>query len=110
MLADDLAVLLRERKAVVGVIGLGYVGLPLCLAIAEAGMRVLGFDLDFSKPARLERGISYFKHIPDERIRSINETSLFSATSDFSRLAEVDAILICVPTPLTAHRALVWLK
>ena len=104
MLADDLALLLRERRAVVGVIGLGYVGLPLCLAIAEAGMRVLGFDVDLSKPAQLGRGESYFKHIPAERIRSINTTSLFSATSDFSRLAEVDAILICVPTPLTTHR------
>src|SRR5579862_4530722 len=104
MIVDDLTTLLRDRKAVVGVIGLGYVGLPLCLTIAEAGMRVVGFDLDASKPPQLENGVSYIKHIPSERIRAAVKTSLFSATSDFTRLKDADAILICVPTPLTAHR------
>lgn len=104
MVVDSLAALLRERKAIVGVIGLGYVGLPLCLTIAEAGMQVVGFDLDASKPPQLEKGVSYIKHIPSERIRSAINTSLFSATSDFTRLTDADAILICVPTPLTAHR------
>jgi UDP-N-acetyl-D-glucosamine dehydrogenase len=93
-----------NAKAVIGVIGLGYVGLPLCLTIAEAGMRVLGFDLDVAKPAHLERGETYIKHVPSDRIRLANDTSLFSATSDFSRLKETDAILICVPTPLSGHR------
>src|SRR5438105_3550441 len=100
MPVDNLTVLLRERKAVIGIVGLGYVGLPLCLTIAEAGMHVIGFDLDPSKTAQLKNGQSYIKHIPEERIRSVNATSLFSPTSDFSRLKHVDAILICVPTPL----------
>jgi UDP-N-acetyl-D-glucosamine dehydrogenase len=99
----DLATLLRQRQAFIGVIGLGYVGLPLCIAIARAGSRVLGFDIDPAKPSQLASGRSYIRHIPSSAIKEVNETGRFSATSDFSCLALVDAVLICVPTPLTKH-------
>jgi UDP-N-acetyl-D-glucosamine dehydrogenase len=100
---DNLALRLKQRKAVIGIIGLGYVGLPLCIAIAEAGSPVLGFDIDPSKPLQLANGQSYINHISSHSVKSANDTGRLSATSDFSRLAEVDAILICVPTPLTRH-------
>jgi UDP-N-acetyl-D-glucosamine dehydrogenase len=100
---EQLALRFEHRKAVIGVIGLGYVGLPLCLAIAQAGSHVIGFDIDPSKPLQLEGGTSYINHISSQSIKMANATGRFSATSDFSRIAEVDAILICVPTPLTRH-------
>ena len=103
ILKQDLARRLQSRQAVVGVIGLGYVGLPLCIAIAESGSRVIGLDIDPTKIVRLAKGESYIKHIPADKIRNTNDTTRFMATSDFSRLKEVDAILICVPTPLTSH-------
>ncbi|MDM0035964.1 nucleotide sugar dehydrogenase [Variovorax sp. J22P271] len=87
----------------VGVIGLGYVGLPLALRFAETGIRVLGFDVDESKIRAIGEGRSYIKHIGDAAVQ--HGCSLgFSATSDFSRASEVDAVIICVPTPLNAHR------
>jgi len=73
------------------------------VAVAKSGSRVLGFDIDSTKIDRLSRGESYFKHIPSSIIQEMNELGRFAATSDFSRLEEADAILICVPTPLTAH-------
>jgi UDP-N-acetyl-D-glucosamine dehydrogenase len=103
MLQDDLTQRLTQKTALVGVVGLGYVGLPLCVAIAHSGFNVLGFDIDPSKPAQLMKGNTYIKHIPSKSIEAANESGRFRATSDFSRLAEADAILICVPTPLTAH-------
>ncbi|WP_087881193.1 nucleotide sugar dehydrogenase [Nitrobacter vulgaris] len=103
MSGEDTVGRFRSREAVVGVIGLGYVGLPLCLAIAESGSRVIGFDIDPEKPALLAKGQSYIKHIEAKKIVSANQTGRFQATSDFSRLREADAILICVPTPLTSH-------
>ena len=93
-----------QRKATIGVIGLGYVGLPLCVAIAKSGSRVIGFDIDPLKADQLTNGISYIKHIPSSAVQSARDTDLFIATSDFSRLTDTDAILICVPTPLTKHR------
>ncbi|MHB1560000.1 MAG: nucleotide sugar dehydrogenase [Isosphaeraceae bacterium] len=93
---------IRTDCAVVGIIGLGYVGLPLALAFAGRGVRVLGFDTDPAKVEHLTRGESYIGHIPGESIRAA--ASLFEATADFRRLDEPDAILICVPTPLTAAR------
>jgi len=87
----------------VGVIGLGYVGLPLALRFAETGIRVLGFDVDESKIRAIGEGRSYIKHIGDAAVQ--HGCSLgFSATADFSRASEVDALIICVPTPLNAHR------
>jgi UDP-N-acetyl-D-glucosamine dehydrogenase len=87
----------------VGIIGLGYVGLPLARAFSQRGIAVLGFDVDPAKVARLERGESYIGHIGHETIRQMREQG-FEATTSFDRLAEPDAIIICVPTPLTDTR------
>jgi UDP-N-acetyl-D-glucosamine dehydrogenase len=103
MTANGLALRLEQRKAVIGVVGLGYVGLPLCLAIASSGSKVFGFDVDPSKPIKLAKGETYIKHISSEDVIAANKSGRFAATSDFSRLNEMDAILICVPTPLTQH-------
>jgi len=91
---------LRDRKATIGIIGLGYVGLPLMLRYAEAGYTVLGFDIDSTKAEALERGESYFEHIPSSRVASAQ----VRATTDFSRAGEPDALIICVPTPLNRYR------
>ena len=93
----------QDRSAVIGIIGLGYVGLPLALRYAEAGYTVLGFDVDPVKPEKIAAGLTYFQHIPDERVRQAVEAG-FSATTDFSRSNEADALIICVPTPLKEHR------
>jgi UDP-N-acetyl-D-glucosamine dehydrogenase len=93
----------RHREAQIGIIGLGYVGLPLCMAIAESGSTVIGFDIDDHKIRRLAAGESYIQHVaPDKVSRFVNDRK-FAPTSDFSRLRDADAILICVPTPLTRH-------
>jgi UDP-N-acetyl-D-glucosamine dehydrogenase len=102
-LAERLLEAIRDRKAVVGVIGLGYVGLPLVELFAGKGFSVLGFDIDNAKIERLEAGESYIGHISSERVAALRGSGHFSATSDFSRLSEADAILICVPTPLGKH-------
>ena len=95
---------IAQGDASIGVIGLGYVGLPLLLEFVEKGFQVIGFDLDPMKPVTLQQGKTYIKHIPAERISAAVKTGLVEATTDFSRLTEVDAILICVPTPLDRHR------
>jgi UDP-N-acetyl-D-glucosamine dehydrogenase len=87
----------------VGIIGLGYVGLPLALRFAEAGSPVLGFDVDAAKINALLAGSSYIRHIGDAAVAQARAAGL-DATTDFSRISEVDAILVCVPTPLDAHR------
>jgi len=92
------------REASVGVIGLGYVGLPLIGAIASAGFGVVGFDIDAEKVRLLNAGRSYIRHIADASIAALVQERRFRAVSDFAALAEVDAVLICVPTPLTRHR------
>jgi UDP-N-acetyl-D-glucosamine dehydrogenase len=94
---------LKNRTAKVGVIGLGYVGLPLSLLFAEAGFAVTGFDIDEKKVTDLEAGRSYIFRIPQEEIQSARKHG-FRATGDFSKLATMDAIIMCVPTPLTGHR------
>ena len=88
----------------VGVIGCGYVGLPLGLRFAEAGHRVLGFDTDPNKVSKLNEGQSYIGHIPSSKIQQYVRSRHFAASGDFSRLAEMDAVLICVPTPLDLRR------
>src|ERR1700733_6944687 len=88
----------------VGIIGCGYVGLPLGLRFAEAGHRVTGFDTDQAKVDKLNKGQTYIQHIPQNKIQQFVQSKHFGATTDFSRLAEVDAILICVPTPLDQRR------
>jgi len=94
---------LRDKSAVIGIIGLGYVGLPLALRYSEAGYRVLGFDIDPSKPLQIAEGRSYFQHISERRVASAIAAG-FAATTDFSRCPEADALIICVPTPLSEHR------
>lgn len=88
----------------VGIIGCGYVGLPLALRFAEVGHRVLGFDVDPPKVQMLNAGKSYIQHIPAEKIAGFVEQKRFEATGDFARLRECDAVLICVPTPLDERR------
>jgi UDP-N-acetyl-D-glucosamine dehydrogenase len=92
------------KTAQVGVIGLGYVGLPLGLLFAERGLRTTGFDIDPEKIAKLESGKTYIRHISVSRIAAACAAGRFSATTDFEKLREMDAILICVPTPLDEHR------
>jgi UDP-N-acetyl-D-glucosamine dehydrogenase len=93
------------RKGIkVGIIGCGYVGLPLALRFAEVGQRVTGFDLDRNKVDKLNSGQTYIQHIPAERIRQHVDNEYFEATNDFTRLREMDAALICVPTPLDERR------
>lgn len=94
---------IASRKACVGIIGLGYVGLPLARAFTKGGFPVLGFDIDSNRVARLQRGESYIGHIPPEVIREMCERQ-FKATDCFGLLDEPDAILICVPTPLLPAR------
>jgi UDP-N-acetyl-D-glucosamine dehydrogenase len=95
---------IKEKTAKVGIIGLGYVGLPLGLEFALKGFDVLGFDVDESKIPLLLEGKSYIKHISEAKIKEAVDSGKFSATTEFSRLPKVDAIIICVPTPLNRHR------
>jgi UDP-N-acetyl-D-glucosamine dehydrogenase len=91
---------IEERTARVGIIGLGYVGLPLAHTFSRSGFPVLGLDIDEAKVDRLNRGKSYIRHISDDAVRDM-KSSGFEATNQWERLREVDAVLICVPTPLT---------
>jgi UDP-N-acetyl-D-glucosamine dehydrogenase len=91
---------IEQLEAVVAVIGLGYVGLPLVELFANRGFRVLGFDIDRSKVDALNRGESYIGHVDSSRVAAMRSSGRFEATSEFAKLAEADAILICVPTPL----------
>jgi UDP-N-acetyl-D-glucosamine dehydrogenase len=102
--AQELLRKIESHDALVGIIGLGYVGLPLALCFAEKEFNVLGFDIDPEKIEKLKTGVSYIKHLDQDRINSAVEAGLFDATTDFNRLAQCDAILICVPTPLGAHK------
>jgi UDP-N-acetyl-D-glucosamine dehydrogenase len=108
MNGDGSAPALRQRfelrTATVGVIGMGYVGLPLSLAAGSAGFQVLGFDIDPQKVELLDAGRSPLAHIGHDRVAELRASGQFEATADFSRLGEPDAILICVPTPLGRHR------
>ncbi|MCE9525304.1 MAG: nucleotide sugar dehydrogenase [Planctomycetales bacterium] len=101
---ESLKSRIESKTAVVGIIGLGYVGLPLVKTFVEAGFRCLGFDCDASKVERLRRGESYIAHLPGEWISGCISSGRFEPTADMSRLAEADCILICVPTPLTDSR------
>jgi UDP-N-acetyl-D-glucosamine dehydrogenase len=104
MLKEDLIEKIRSRKARVGVIGLGYVGLPLVLRFGEEHFPVLGFDIDPVKVQKLNAGESYIHHIPASGLQVLLREKQFEATTNFARLAEADCIVICVPTPLTAKK------
>ena len=101
MVIDQFIKKIQKRKALVGIIGMGYVGLPLVLRFCEEGFRVLGFDVDSKKVAQLKRGRSYLKSISSSRISQFIRNGLLDVTDDFSRLTKPDCIIICVPTPLT---------
>lgn len=102
--AAELLPKISAREATVGVIGLGYVGLPLARELTAVGYKVVGFDIDPAKIERLLDGKSYIGHIPDTLIAELIDGGRFSPTADFDRLSEPDAVLICVPTPLDSHR------
>src|SRR4030042_2283632 len=95
---------IKEKKASVGIIGLGYVGLPLAKEFHRAGFSVTGFDIDPKKVEMLDIGKSYIKHISSESIKNLKADGRFNATIDFTKLKNMDCIIICVPTPLTRHR------
>ena len=88
----------------IGIIGLGYVGLPLVIQFAKSGAQVLGIDLDQKKVDALNKGESYIKHISSEEIRNQVDNGRVEATTNYSRVKELDAVLICVPTPLNSKR------
>ena len=104
---------LRDRylnhETTIGVVGLGYVGLPLVRTLTRKGYKTVGFDVDVSKVEALESGKSYIRHIPDEEIAEINSRGFFKATTNFELVSDVDAVLICVPTLLTATENLTCL-
>ncbi|WP_274585446.1 nucleotide sugar dehydrogenase [Neisseria leonii] len=94
---------IESRQALIGIVGLGYVGLPLMLRYQAVGLRVLGFDIDGEKTAKLNRGESYIGHIGAAKIAAVRAAG-FEATTDFSRIGEADAVILCVPTPLNKYR------
>ena len=100
----DWAKKIEEKQLKVGVLGLGYVGLPLAGEFASAGLKVVGFDIDEKKVRTLNSGRSIIKHVPHSRVKQIVKAGRFKATSNMARLKTVDAILVCVPTPLTQNR------
>ena len=93
----------NNKQAKIGIVGLGYVGLPLMLRYQDEGIKVIGFDIDEFKISRLREGASYIEHISNEKISNAVKQG-FEATSDFKRIPEVDAIILCVPTPLNKYR------
>src|SRR4051795_2651833 len=100
---NPLSQLIEDTSAVVGVIGLGYVGLPLLAAFHRAGFPVIGFDIDPAKITALKKGENYLKHLGPEMTQGLLKGAKFDATADFSRVGEADAVISCVPTPLGKH-------
>jgi UDP-N-acetyl-D-glucosamine dehydrogenase len=95
---------LSTRKALIGIIGLGYVGLPLALRYLEVGYPVLGLDIDPGKVNKLMAGRSYIRHIPSDALAKAVNSKTFSATTDFSAASRADSLILCVPMPLERHR------
>jgi UDP-N-acetyl-D-glucosamine dehydrogenase len=95
---------IKEKEANIGVIGLGYVGLPLVIEFCKSGFSVAGLDIDEKKIKTLSQGKSFIKHIPDEKIQALNQGGKFEASKDFTLVEKLDCILICVPTPLNKNR------
>ena len=101
---EPLKRLIERREARIGIMGMGYVGLPLMLAATAKSFRVIGFDIDSERVAELNQGTSPLKHIPSAAIENVSSKKMFEATADLSRLDEPDIIAICVPTPLGRHQ------
>jgi len=101
---SDLEKKIKKREARIGIIGLGYVGLPLVKTFLNKGFKVIGFDTDDRKVALLNQGKSYIKHVTGKDLKPFLLKKIFQATKDFRTLADVDVIIICVPTPLDAHK------
>ena len=95
---------IKSKQATIGIVGLGYVGLPLAQAFCQKGVKTVGFDIDQKKIDAIEAGRSYIKHIGDDVIQKMRADKLFEVTTDFAQVADVDVIIICVPTPLSKHR------
>jgi UDP-N-acetyl-D-glucosamine dehydrogenase len=95
---------IKSKQAIIAVVGLGYVGLPLAQAFCRQGVKIIGFDIDQEKIDIIEENQSYIKHIADDTIKEMRADGLFNVTSDFAKIADVDVIIICVPTPLSKHR------
>jgi UDP-N-acetyl-D-glucosamine dehydrogenase len=102
MTLDSFIEKINNKEAIIGIVGLGYVGLPLMLRFAEVGYRVIGIDIDEQKNELLNQGKSYIKHIPSDQVKRVQR--LIKATSDFSLSTEADALILCVPTPLDKYR------
>ena len=103
-MANHLEQAIKDKTAIIGIIGLGYVGLPLIDAFVNSGFKTLGFDVDQNKVDQLQAGKSYIQHIPSETVTGWLEKKQFESTTDTARMKEADALLICVPTPLTSSR------
>ena len=104
MAADRTPGFFAGKEIKIGIIGCGYVGLPLALRFADVGQRVTGFDTDQEKITKLNAGQTYIQHISADKIKQHVQGKRFSATTDFTCLREMDAVLICVPTPLDERR------
>lgn len=101
---DTLLQKIEDKTYTIGIVGLGYVGLPLMWTFHQNDMPVLGFDIDEKKVVNLKSGTPYIKHLGSEMMETLAKSDIADATTDFSRLGEADAILMCVPTPLDHHR------
>lgn len=101
---DNLLQKIEDKTYTIGIVGLGYVGLPLMWTFHKNTMPVIGFDIDEKKVENLKKGIPYIKHLGTEMMETLAKSDIADATTDFSRLGEADAILLCVPTPLDHHR------
>ena len=102
-MSEEILNKLAEHRAVVGVIGLGYVGLPLAVEFARGGLTVIGFDLDQSRVDSINEGRSYIPDVATDIVGTLVERGKLSASTDFSQLADTDAVIICVPTPLNKN-------
>jgi len=96
--------LLKDKKASIGIIGMGYVGLPLSIAYAESGFKVLGIDIDKEKVNKINNSTSYISHIPCKKLKPLVDSSSFNATNNFEEVSRLDAIILCLPTPLNKYR------
>ena len=95
---------LKSKKAYIGIIGMGYVGLPLAIAYAESGFKVLGIDIDKNKINKINNSTSYINHISSKKLKTLVNSDFLKATENFNKVKELDAIIICLPTPLNKYR------